>query len=39
MQTKQNPVDSLNFLNDILLIIIMLVSVLQPNTTFYLSKL
>jgi len=38
MQTKQNPVDSLNFLNDILLIIIMLVSVLQPNTTFYLSK-
>jgi len=38
MQQKQNYVDILNFLDDTLLITSMSVSVLQPNTTFNLSK-
>jgi len=36
MQTKQEPVDSLIFFNDKVLITDMFVSVLQPNTKFYL---
>ena len=39
MQTKQEPVDSLNMFNDTLVITVMIVNVLQPNTTFYLSNL
>ena len=35
---KQEPVDSLNLFNARVLITVMFVSVLQPNTTFYLSK-
>jgi len=33
--TKQEPVDSLNLFNARVLITVMFVSVLQPNTTFY----
>ena len=35
---NQEPVGSLNFFNDTMLITVMSMSVLQPNTTFYLSK-
>ena len=38
MQTKQEPVDSLNVFNEMVLITVMFVSDLHPNTTFYLSK-
>ena len=38
MQTKQEPVDSYNFLNGTVLIIVMFVSVSQLNATCYLSK-
>jgi len=38
MQTKQEPVDGLNFFNDTVLITVMFVSVSQTNTMFYLSK-
>jgi len=38
LQTKQKPFDSLNFFNDTVLITVMFVPVLQPKTTFYLSK-
>ena len=38
MKTKQKPVDILNHFNDTVLISVMFVSVLQPNTTFYLLK-
>ena len=38
MDTKQKHVDSLNLFNDTLLITVSSVSVLQPSTTFYLSK-
>ena len=34
METKQEPVDSLNFFNDTVLVTVIFVSVLQPNTTF-----
>jgi len=37
-QTKQEHVDSLNNFNDTVLITVMIVIVLQPNTTFYLLK-
>ena len=37
LQTKQKLFDSLNF-NDTVLITVMFVPVLQPNTAFYLSK-
>jgi len=35
IETKQKPVDSLNSLNDTVLITVMFVSVLQPSTKFY----
>ena len=38
MQNKKGPVDKFNFFNDTMLITVIFVSVLQPNTTFYLSK-
>jgi len=38
MQPKEEPVDSLNFFTGTLFITDMPVSVLQPNTTFYLLK-
>ena len=38
LKTKSEPVDSLNFFNDTYLIKVILVSVFQPNKTFYLSK-
>jgi len=37
-KTKLEPVDSINFFNDTLLITVMFVSVLKPNTTFCLSN-
>ena len=36
METKQKPVDNLNFFTGTLLITVMFVSVLQLNTTFHL---
>ena len=38
MQTKQEHVDISNWSNETVLIIVLFVSVLQPNTKFYLSK-
>ena len=38
MRTKQEYVDRLNSFKNTVLITVMFVSVLQPNTTFYLSK-
>jgi len=38
MQTKQEPVDSLNVFNEMVLITVMFVSDLHPNTTFYLAQ-
>ena len=38
IQTKQEAVDSLNSFNDTVLITVMFLSALQPNTKFYISK-